>query len=127
LPTKITFYGGVNEVGGNKILLSDKDTTILLDFGKPFLPAAAAPLPSQKSSSFLLYIIMLIITFITTLTVLLSARHVHEIGILARQLDESIVMKLTMTSSKKGMRGYTERENRCGGLYYRFPTTLLWH
>jgi ribonuclease J len=36
LPAKITFYGGVNEVGGNKILLSDKDTTILLDFGKGF-------------------------------------------------------------------------------------------
>jgi hypothetical protein len=55
--------------------------------------------------------ITLIITFITTLTVLLSARHVHEIGILARQLDESIVMKLMMSSSsKKAMRGYTERE-----------------
>jgi ribonuclease J len=36
LPTKITFYGGVNEVGGKKILLSDKDTSILLDFGKGF-------------------------------------------------------------------------------------------
>jgi ribonuclease J len=34
--TKITFYGGVNEVGGNKILLTDKDTSILLDFGKGF-------------------------------------------------------------------------------------------
>jgi ribonuclease J len=34
--TKITFYGGVNEVGGNKILLADKDTSILLDFGKGF-------------------------------------------------------------------------------------------
>jgi ribonuclease J len=36
LPTRITFYGGVNEVGGNKILLSDNDTNILLDFGKGF-------------------------------------------------------------------------------------------
>jgi len=34
--TTITFYGGVNEVGGNKILLSDKDTSIFLDFGKGF-------------------------------------------------------------------------------------------
>jgi hypothetical protein len=34
--TKITFLGGVNEVGGNKILLTDKDTSILLDFGKGF-------------------------------------------------------------------------------------------
>ncbi|MCS7120631.1 MAG: MBL fold metallo-hydrolase [Nitrososphaerota archaeon] len=32
----ITFYGGVNEVGGNKILISDGDTQILLDFGMSF-------------------------------------------------------------------------------------------
>lgn len=36
LPTTITFYGGVNEVGGNKVLLTDKDTKIFLDFGKGF-------------------------------------------------------------------------------------------
>lgn len=34
--TNITFYGGVNEIGGNKILLEDKDTRIFLDFGKSF-------------------------------------------------------------------------------------------
>ena len=62
----------------------------------------------KNSSSFLLYIIALI-TFITILTILLSARHVHEIGIWAVQIDESIVMKV-MSSSKKGMRGYTEKE-----------------
>jgi hypothetical protein len=39
-----------------------------------------------------------------SLTILLSARHVHEIGILALQVDESIVMKLMM-SSKKGICG----------------------
>lgn len=33
---RITFYGGVNEVGGNKILLDDGGTKILLDFGKGF-------------------------------------------------------------------------------------------
>lgn len=33
---KITFYGGVNEVGGNKILLDDGGTRVLLDFGKGF-------------------------------------------------------------------------------------------
>ena len=33
---KLTFYGGVNEIGGNKILLEDKDTKIFLDFGKSF-------------------------------------------------------------------------------------------
>lgn len=34
--TNLTFYGGVNEIGGNKILLEDKDTKIFLDFGKSF-------------------------------------------------------------------------------------------
>jgi len=29
----LTFYGGVNEIGGNKILLKDGDTKIFLDFG----------------------------------------------------------------------------------------------
>lgn len=32
----ITFYGGVNEIGGNKILLEDKGTKVFLDFGKSF-------------------------------------------------------------------------------------------
>jgi len=30
----LTFYGGVNEIGGNKILLQTKDGTVLLDFGR---------------------------------------------------------------------------------------------
>jgi len=34
--TSLTFYGGVNEIGGNKILLEDKDTKVFLDFGKSF-------------------------------------------------------------------------------------------
>ena len=34
--TTLTFYGGVGEVGGNKILLKDKNTSIFLDFGMPF-------------------------------------------------------------------------------------------
>ena len=34
--TKLTFYGGVNEIGGNKILLEDKGTRIFLDFGMSF-------------------------------------------------------------------------------------------
>src|SRR5271157_708828 len=34
--TKLTFYGGVNEIGGNKILLEDKKTRIFLDFGMSF-------------------------------------------------------------------------------------------
>ncbi len=32
----LTFYGGVNEIGGNKILLEDKETRVFLDFGMPF-------------------------------------------------------------------------------------------
>ena len=34
--TKLTFFGGVNEIGGNKILLEDKGTKIFLDFGMNF-------------------------------------------------------------------------------------------
>ena len=34
--TSLTFYGGVNEIGGNKILLEDQDTRIFLDFGMSF-------------------------------------------------------------------------------------------
>lgn len=32
----LLFYGGVNEIGGNKILLNDRDTSIFLDFGMSF-------------------------------------------------------------------------------------------
>jgi hypothetical protein len=35
LPIELLFYGGV-EVSGNKILLKDNDTRILLDFDKGF-------------------------------------------------------------------------------------------
>ena len=34
--TSLIFYGGVNEIGGNKILLEDKDTKVFLDFGNGF-------------------------------------------------------------------------------------------
>ncbi|HKX81456.1 MAG TPA: MBL fold metallo-hydrolase [Nitrososphaera sp.] len=33
---RLTFYGGVDEVGGNKILLEDSGARIFLDFGKGF-------------------------------------------------------------------------------------------
>ena len=33
---ELTFYGGVKEIGGNKILLEDNDTKIFLDFGMSF-------------------------------------------------------------------------------------------
>jgi ribonuclease J len=33
LSSKITFYGGVHEIGGNKFLIEDKGTKIFLDFG----------------------------------------------------------------------------------------------
>jgi len=34
--TSLTFYGGVNEIGGNKILLEDGKTKVLFDFGQSF-------------------------------------------------------------------------------------------
>jgi ribonuclease J len=34
--TKLTFYGGVNEIGGNKILLKDSGTKVFFDFGMSF-------------------------------------------------------------------------------------------
>ncbi|MFA5392136.1 MAG: MBL fold metallo-hydrolase [Candidatus Paceibacterota bacterium] len=37
---KLTFYSGVNEIGGNKILLQDKNTSIFLDFGKSYKEAS---------------------------------------------------------------------------------------
>jgi len=33
---KITFYGGLGEVGGNKILIEDKKTRVFFDFGQSF-------------------------------------------------------------------------------------------
>jgi ribonuclease J len=33
---KLRFYGGVNEIGGNKILLEDGKTRIFFDFGQSF-------------------------------------------------------------------------------------------
>jgi len=34
--TTLTFYGGVNEIGGNKILLRDRGTQVFFDFGMSF-------------------------------------------------------------------------------------------
>jgi ribonuclease J len=34
--TTLTFYGGINEIGGNKILLEDGGHALLLDFGFPY-------------------------------------------------------------------------------------------
>jgi ribonuclease J len=33
---RLTFYGGINEIGGNKILMEDGDQRLILDFGFPF-------------------------------------------------------------------------------------------
>ena len=32
----LSFYGGVGEIGGNKILVEDRDARIWLDMGAPF-------------------------------------------------------------------------------------------
>jgi ribonuclease J len=34
--TTLTFYGGVDEIGGNKILLQDRDVKVFFDFGMSF-------------------------------------------------------------------------------------------
>ena len=33
---KLTFLGGVNEIGGNKILVEDRGTRVFFDFGQSF-------------------------------------------------------------------------------------------
>jgi ribonuclease J len=35
-PARVTLHGGVGEIGGNKILVEDKDTRIMLDFGMSY-------------------------------------------------------------------------------------------
>ena len=37
----LTFYGGVNEIGGNKVLLEDSDARVLFDFGQSFTMGCA--------------------------------------------------------------------------------------
>ena len=37
---RVTCYGGVGEIGGNKFLLEDRDTKVLLDFGRGFSDGA---------------------------------------------------------------------------------------
>src|SRR5438093_223918 len=32
----LTFYGGVNEIGGNKILIEDRSSRVFIDFGKNY-------------------------------------------------------------------------------------------
>ena len=44
--TTLAFYGGVDEIGGNKILLQDKGTRVFFDFGMSF---------SMKKYTFLLF------------------------------------------------------------------------
>ena len=34
--TSLKFYGGVDEIGGNKILIEDRGTKIFFDFGQSF-------------------------------------------------------------------------------------------
>jgi len=41
LPPRVTCYGGVGEIGGNKFLLEDRDTKVLLDFGSGFSDGSA--------------------------------------------------------------------------------------
>jgi len=34
--TSLTFYGGVGEIGGNKILIETREARVFLDFGESF-------------------------------------------------------------------------------------------
>ncbi|MFQ5923092.1 MAG: hypothetical protein ACE5M4_09635 [Anaerolineales bacterium] len=36
MPTSITCYGGIAEIGGNKVLIEDEERRLILDFGKSF-------------------------------------------------------------------------------------------
>ena len=40
VPPKVTCYGGVGEIGGNKFLLEDRGTKVVLDFGAGFADGA---------------------------------------------------------------------------------------
>lgn len=51
--TNIAFYGGVNEIGGNKLFLNDRDTKVFFDFGMSFGMKKlfyAAPFLSPRSA-----------------------------------------------------------------------------
>lgn len=53
----LTFYGGVGEIGGNKILVEDRDTRVFFDFGMPFGAKAkyySAPFLSPRCEEALL-------------------------------------------------------------------------
>ncbi len=55
--TSVTFHGGVNEIGGNKILLKDGDISVLLDYGLSFRLRSqyySAPFLSPRSEKELL-------------------------------------------------------------------------
>ncbi len=57
METSLTFYGGIGEIGGNKVLLKDGDTRIFLDFGMSFALRRqyySAPFLSPKSEEGLL-------------------------------------------------------------------------
>ena len=45
--SSLTFYGGANEIGGNKILLEDNDARVYLDFGQSFNFGSDFFLPEQ--------------------------------------------------------------------------------
>jgi len=54
MKTSIIFYGGINEVGGNKILIVDGDIKVLFDFGVSFMlrdKFYSAPFLSPKSGA----------------------------------------------------------------------------
>jgi mRNA degradation ribonuclease J1/J2 len=46
--TSIKFHGGVDEIGGNRILVEDKDTKIFLDFGMRSITFIVLGMPAEE-------------------------------------------------------------------------------
>ena len=49
LMTSLTFYGGVDEIGGNKFLVRDRGTTVFMDFGMSFFEEGRFFSPYMKA------------------------------------------------------------------------------
>jgi ribonuclease J len=49
--TSLTFYGGVDEIGGNKVLVEDQNTRLFLDFGMSFGLASSILMSSSNPAN----------------------------------------------------------------------------
>ena len=72
MPLTITFYGGVNEVGGNKILIDDNGTRIFFDFGASFM---------KKSRYFDLFTSPKSISLLINLGIIPKINNLYSVGL----------------------------------------------